>query len=87
MIHIRSINRPQSYFLSGPPSVQPSSSAEVQKLSGKIDMLTKENMALKKRVAEASSRAVTTTDQQPYNNAAYYIIVCIIGWLIAKFVI
>lgn len=76
----------QTFITNGPPSVQPSSSAEVQKLSGKIDMLTKENMALKKRVAEASSRAVTTAEQ-PYNNAAYYIIVCIIGWLIAKFVI
>lgn len=63
-----------------------SNSNEVQKATDKVEMLVKENANLKKRVAEAASRQASPVEQ-PYHNAAYYIIFVIIGWLIAKFVI
>ena len=58
----------------------------MQKATDKVEMLVKENANLKKRVAEAASRQASPVEQ-PYHNAAYYIIFVIIGWLIAKFVI
>ena len=61
-------------------------SSEVQKLTERVEALTRENTSLKNRVGAAANRQAPAVEPA-FHNAAYYIIFVIIGWLIAKFVI